>query len=174
MGASLPNFWLGFLLLLLFAVTFPIVKVVDYGQLKSLILPSLVLAIPVASISIRLFRATLLSNLNKDYVTYAKARGLGSGRIVWVHVMRNALPPLIMLFGQYMGYMIAGSAAVESIFSLKGIGMHLVDAIMARDLPTINGCVLVIALLFVVGRVLADIVNGRLNPVLTDKGRGAL
>lgn len=174
LGASLPNFWLGFLVLLLFAVTFPIVKVVDYGNLMSLILPSLVLAVPVASISIRLFRATLLSNLNKDYVAYAKARGLSNGRIVWVHVTRNSLPPLIMLFGQYMGHMIAGSAIVESIFSLKGVGMYLIDAIMARDLPTINGCVLVIALIFVFGRVLADIVNWRLNPRMMDKGEGAL
>ncbi len=120
LGNSLPNFWLGFLFLLLFAVTIPVIRVVDYGNLKSLILPSLVLAIPVASLSIRLFRATLLSNLAQDYVIYAKARGIAKRRILWVHVLRNSLPPLVMLFFQYIGHMIAGSAIVESIFFLAG------------------------------------------------------
>ncbi|GAB2559817.1 ABC transporter permease [Gracilibacillus alcaliphilus] len=168
LGASLPNFWLGFLVLLFFAVTFPIVEVVD-GNLVSLVFPSLVLATPLASISIRLLRATLLSNLNKDYVTYAKARGLRNGRIVWGHVMRNSLPPLVMLFCQYIGHMLAGSAIVESIFSMQGIGTHLVDAIMARDLPTVNGCVLIIAMIFVFGRTLADIINKRLNPRMINR-----
>lgn len=169
-GASLPNFWLGFLLLLVFAVTLPVFNVVDYGNIGSLVLPSLALAIPVASVSIRLFRAAILSNLNKDYVIYLKARGIGSRRIIWVHVLRNALPPMVTLFGQYFGHMIAGSAVVESIFSLKGIGMHMVNAIVGRDLPTINGCIVVTALLFIFGRMIADGINRLLNPRMMDRG----
>lgn len=170
LGISIPNFWLGFLLLLVFAVTFPVFKVVDHGSLRSLILPSLALAIPIASSAIRLFRATILSNLNKDYVVYAKARGISKNRIIWRHVLKNSLPPMITMFCQYLGYMIAGSAVVESIFSLKGIGMHLVDAIVGRDLPTINGCVLVIALIFVFFNTLADFINLRLNPRMSGEG----
>lgn len=170
LGISVPNFWLGFLLLLVFAVTFPVFRVVDQGSLRSLILPSLALAIPIASSSVRLFRATILSNLNRDYVIYAKARGIGNRQILWGHVLKNSLPPMITMFCQYLGYMVAGSAVVESIFSMKGIGMHLVDAIIGRDLPTINGCVLVIALLFVFFNTLADLINIRLNPRMSGEG----
>lgn len=170
LGISIPNFWLGFLLLLAFAVTLPIFKVVDHGNFRSLILPSLALAIPIASSSIRLFRATILSNLGKDYVVYAKARGIGNRRIIWGHVLKNSLPPMITMICQYLGYMVAGSAVVESIFSMKGIGMHLVDAIIGRDLPTINGCVLVIALIFVFFNTLADLINIRLNPRMSGEG----
>jgi nickel transport system permease protein len=120
LGISIPNFWLGFLLLLVFAVTLPIVKVVDHGSFRSLILALLAFAFPIASSSIRLFRATILSNLNKDYVIHAKARGIGNSRIIWGHVLKNSLPPMITMFCQYLGYMAAGSAVVESIFSLKG------------------------------------------------------
>ncbi|MDQ0166516.1 ABC transporter permease [Bacillus horti] len=169
LGASLPNFWLAFLLLFLLAVSFPIFRVVDYGNIKSLILPSFVLALPVACLSIRLFRATILSNLNEDYIVYAKARGIRTSRIVWGHVLKNSLPPIVTLFFQYIGNLIAGSAIVESIFSLKGIGMHLVDAILARDLPTINGCVLIIALIFVCSRSLAEVINMLLNPSMVER-----
>ncbi|MCG8501467.1 MAG: ABC transporter permease [Firmicutes bacterium] len=169
LGISIPSFWLGFLLLLIFAVTFPIFEVVDYGNIRSLILPALVLAIPAASSFIRLFRATVLSNLNKDYVVYAKARGISTNRIVWGHVLKNSLPPIVTLFFQNLGYMLAGSAVVESVFSLKGIGLHLLNAVMARDLPTINGCVLIIALIFVFCSILADGINMVLNPRMIER-----
>jgi ABC-type dipeptide/oligopeptide/nickel transport system permease component len=163
-GISVPSFWLGFLFLLLFAVTLPIFKIVDYGNMKSLILPSLVLAIPVSSSFTRVFRATLLSNMNKDYVVYAKARGISEARIILAHVLKNSLPPMITLFCQYLGLLTAGSAVVESVFSVQGMGTHLLNAVMARDLPVINGCVLLVAVIFVVFNTLADIINALLNP----------
>lgn len=164
LGISIPSFWLGFVFLLLFAITFPIFKVVDYGTIRSLILPSLVLAIPPASSFTRVFSATLKSNLNKDYVVYARARGISSNRIIWVHVFKNSLPPIITLLFQQLGYMLVGSAVVESVFSLKGLGLHLLNAVTARDLPTINGCVLVIALIFVICSGISDGINLVLNP----------
>jgi ABC-type dipeptide/oligopeptide/nickel transport system permease component len=163
-GISIPAFWLGFLFLLLFAVTIPLFKVVEYGSLKRFILPSLVLAIPAASSFIRVFRATLLSNLHKDYVVYARARGLSMARVILVYVVKNSLPPMVTLFCQHLGLMIAGSAIVESVFSLEGMGNHLLDAVMARDLPAINGCVLLLALGFVIFSALADFINALLNP----------
>jgi ABC-type dipeptide/oligopeptide/nickel transport system permease component len=171
-GISLPNFWLGFVLLLLFAVAVPIFKVADYGNFRSLILPSLSLALPAAASMIRMFRATLLSNMNQDYVEYAKARGVPDSRIMRRHVLGNSLPPFITLFVQYLGYMIAGSAVVENLFSWNGIGTHLVNAIIARDLPSINGCVLVIALFIVVFNMIADAINVWLNPQLANEGGG--
>lgn len=174
LGISLPNFWLGFLLLLVFAVIFPVFKVVDYGNFKSLILPSLALALPTAASTIRLFRATILSNMNEPYVEYARARGLSANRVMWRHVLPNSLPPLITMFSQYLGYMIAGSVVVESLFSWNGIGTHLVQAIIGRDLPTINGCVLVIAVIIVVFNILADMINALLDPRLMLKGKEML
>ena len=171
LGLSMPNFWLGFILLVVLAVMLPIFSVADYGNLKSLILPSFTLAIPMACSSIRLLRATILANMNMDFVTYAKARGISKTNIIWSHVLKNSLPPMITVFCQYLGYMIAGSAIVEIVFSWPGIGSHLVHAIIGRDLPTINGCVLVIAVIFVFCNLLADVLNGWLNPkMLTEKG----
>jgi ABC-type dipeptide/oligopeptide/nickel transport system permease component len=169
LGISIPTFWLGFLFLLLFAITLPVFKIVDYGSIKSLMLPSLVLAIPVASSFTRVFRATLLSNLNKDYVVYAKARGISETRIIWVHVLKNSLPPMVTLFCQYLGLLIAGSVVVESVFSLQGMGTHLLNAVMARDLPSINGCVLLVAVIFVFCSTLADVINALLNPRLKNE-----
>ncbi len=170
-GISIPNFWLGFILLVAFAVNIPLFKVVGYGDFKSLILPSLTIAIPISSMSIRLFRATILSNMNQDFVIYAQARGIPKARIIWGHVVKNSLPPMITVFCQYLGYMIAGSAIVESVFSWPGIGSHLVSAIVGRDLPTINGCVLVIAVIFTLLNLLADLLNIVINPkMLNERG----
>ncbi|WDV46500.1 ABC transporter permease [Clostridiaceae bacterium M8S5] len=164
-GISIPNFWLGFMLLVLFAIIIPVFDVVDYGSFKSLILPSLTLAIPIISSSIRLFRSTLISNMNSDYITYAKARGLSNFTIL-KHLLKNSLSPMITLLFQNLGYMISGSAIVESVFSWPGLGRHLVGAIIGRDLPTINGCVLLMGVVFVVCNLIADILNGMINPRL--------
>jgi ABC-type dipeptide/oligopeptide/nickel transport system permease component len=164
-GLSMPNFWLGFLLLLIFAVTFPIFKVVQTGDgLQALFLPAFALAIPIASSSIRIFRATVLAEMNKDYVTFARARGLSSRRVLWLHVMKNALPPMLTMLCQFFGYMIAGCAVLETVFSLNGLGGYMVNAIIGRDLPAINGCVLVIALIFVAVNTLADLINAKIAP----------
>lgn len=164
MGIPLPSFWLGFILLLVFAVKIPIFKVVDYGGFKSTILPTLTIAIPTASTLIRLLRTTMLANISQDYVVYAKARGLSQARIMFTYVLKNSMPPIITLVFQHFGYMIAGSAIIETVFSWPGIGRLMVDSIAARDLPIINGCLVVIALIFVFSNLIADIINISLNP----------
>lgn len=163
-GISLPSFWLGFLLLTLFAITFSVFKVVDYGGIKSIILPSITLAVPIISSSVRVLRATILSNLSKDYVLYARARGLPLRKIIFRHVLKNALPPTITLFFQNIGFMIGGSAIVESVFSWPGLGNYFVNAILGRDLPAINGCVLIIATIFIICNFIAEFINIILNP----------
>lgn len=165
-GISLPGFWVGFILLTVFAITIPVFKVVDYGNLKSLILPSLTLAIPIIASSVRVLRATILSNLNKDYVLYARARGIPMRQIMFKHVLKNSIPPIITLLFQNIGFMIGGSAIIESVFSWPGIGMYFVNAIIGRDLPAINGCVLVIAIIFVICNLLAEIINKMINPFM--------
>ena len=103
LGISIPAFWLGYLLLTAFAIRIPIFKVVDYGNMRSLILPSITLAASVVSSSVRMLRATILENLKKDYVIYAQARGLPAAQILWKHVLKNALPPMVTLFFQTLG-----------------------------------------------------------------------
>ena len=133
LGISIPAFWLGYLLLTAFAIRIPVFKVVDYGNLRSLILPSITLAASVVSSSVRMLRATILENLKKDYVIYAQARGLSAAQILWKHVLKNALPPMVTLFFQNIGMMIGGSAIVESVFSWPGLGNYFVSAIVNRD-----------------------------------------
>lgn len=163
-GMCVPTFWLGFLLLLAFAVKLPLFKVLPETGIKGYILPSFALAFPVACGMVRLFRSTLLSELSSDYVRYAKARGLSAGRILIHHVMRNALPPIITLFCQYLGYLIAGSAVIESVFSMKGIGSYLIGCVMASDSSSVATCIVMIAAIFVLANLAGDLMNRILCP----------
>ena len=169
-GVSIPGFWLAFLFLLLFASHLSWFKVVDPGSLRGLILPSITVSIPVTASMIRLLRTGILEELSQDYVFYARARGLSFQRILWLHALPNALPPMITLLAQYLGGMIAGSAVVESIFSLRGIGSYLLDAILAYDTPAINGCVVIVAVIFVLCTLVAEGINTKLSPSIVAEG----
>ena len=166
LGISIPAFWLGYLLLTAFAIRIPIFKVVDYGNMRSLILPSITLAASVVSSSVRMLRATILENLKKDYVIYAQARGLSTAQILWKHVLKNALPPMVTLFFQNIGMMIGGSAIVESVFSWPGLGTLCISSIFNRDLPVIQTYVLFIGVLFVVFNLVFDILQTVSDPRL--------
>ncbi len=163
-GICVPTFWLGFLLLLAFAVKLPFFKVLPEPGIKGYILPSLALAFPVACGMIRLFRSTLLSELSSDYVRYAKARGVPASRILTHHVIRNALPPIVTVFCQYLGYLIAGGAVIESVFTLKGIGTYLIESVMASDSTSVATCIVMIAVIFVSANLLGDLINRFLCP----------
>ena len=130
---------------------------------KDFILPALALAIPVAAGNIRVFRSSLLEGYSQDFVLYARSRGVSERRIAFM-VSRFALPPLVTMLAQSFGFMIAGSAMVESVFSIPGIGSMLVTALNARDTITINACVLLTAAIFVLVNFIADLVNIALNP----------
>ncbi len=164
LGICMPTFWLGFLLLLAFAVKLPVFSVLPEPGIKGLLLPSFALAVPMICIFIRVFRSSLLGELSRDYVDYAKARGLSHGRIIIHHVMRNALPPVVTLFCQYLGYLFAGSAVVESVFSLSGIGSYLIACVVAADATAVATCVMIIAGVFVIANLTGDIINRLLCP----------
>ena len=164
LGICLPTFWLGFLLLLAFAVKLPLFTVLPAPGIKGLLLPSFTLAVPMICAFIRVFRSSLLGELNRDYVIYAKSRGLSPGRIILRHVMRNSLPPIVMLFCQYLGYLIAGSAVVESVFSLSGIGSYLMACVVAADATAVSTCIVIIAAVFVLANLAGDIINRLLCP----------
>ena len=164
LGICTPPFWLGFLLLYLFAVRLSWFKVLPKPGLKGYLLPSLTLALPMACAIIRLFRSALLAELSSDYVQYAKGRGLSSSRILTHHVLRNALPPIITVFCQYFGYLIAGSAVVESVFSLKGVGSYLIGCVSSSDATATATCIVIIAGIFVTANLAGDIINRLLCP----------
>ncbi len=163
-GLSFPTFWLGFLLLIAFAVKHPIFTVVPAPGIKGYILPSFSLAVPVIAGVIRVFRASLLKETSSDYALFAKARGLTRGRILISHAMRNALPPVVTMFCQYLGYLIAGAAVVENVFTLNGLGTYLVGCVAAADSTAVATCAVLIAVIFVAANLAGDLVNRLLCP----------
>lgn len=164
LGISIPSFWFGYVLLSLFAIKIPIFKVVEYGNFRSLILPSITLATPVISSSVKLLRTTLLENASQEYVTYARARGISYKKILYKHILKNSLPPMITLFFQNIGMMIAGSVIVESVFSWPGLGSYFMTAIINRDTPAITGCMLMLGVIFVMSNYISESINHLLNP----------
>ena len=172
LGICVPAFWLGFLLLLAFAVRLNWFSVAPVPGFKGLILPSFALSFPVSCAFIRLFRSSLLAEMGRDYVLYAKARGLSPGRILARHVMRNALPPMITLFCQYLGYLLAGGAVVESVFSLSGIGGYMIGCVLAADITAVATCIVLIAAVFVLANLAGDILNRLLCPWIVRESNG--
>ncbi len=160
---SVPNYWIGSMLLLAFAVSLPWFSIMGAESLKDLILPALALAIPVAAGNIRVFRSSFIDGYSSDFVMYARARGVSELKIAAM-VSRYALPPLVTMLGQSFGFTIAGSAMVESVFSIPGTGSMLVTALNSRDTITINACVLVIAVIFVAVNFIAELINTALDP----------
>jgi ABC-type dipeptide/oligopeptide/nickel transport system permease component len=167
---SVPNYWIGFMLMLAFAVQLPWFGIMGAENLRDLVLPSLAAAIPTAAANIRVFRSSLLDGYNSDFVMYARARGISERKIAGM-VSRYALPPLVTLLGQSFGFTIAGSAMIEFVFSIPGVGSMLVTALGSRDTVTVNACVLVIAVIFVAVNFLAEVINAFLNPKEQTKER---
>lgn len=164
LGICLPPFWFGFLLLLAFAVKLPLFSVVPAAGIKGLILPSVALAFPVICSTVRVFRAALLEELHCDYVSFALANGMTSGQILRRKVLRNTMPTLITLFCQYISYLIAGSAIVEKVFSINGVGSYLMACITAADSFAIAACMLIVAAVYLVMEFLGDMLNFALCP----------
>ncbi len=163
-GLSFPTFWLGFLLLIAFAVKHPIFTVVPSPGIKGYILPSFALAVPVIAGFIRVFRASLLKETGSDYALFARARGLTRGRVLISHAMRNALPPVVTMFCQYLGYLIAGGVVVENVFTLNGLGTYLVGCVAAADSTAVATCAMLVAVIFVAANLAGDLINHLLCP----------
>lgn len=163
-GASIPSFWLGFLLIYFFSVKLGIFPVMGRGSIMHVVLPSLTLALGLAGIYTRLLRNNLLENLQHQFVFYARARGLKERVVLGKHVLKNALVPVINAFGMSFGYMLAGSVIVENIFAWPGLGRLITCSIFNRDYPMIQCYVLFMAVIFVVSNLLADVVSALLDP----------
>ncbi len=164
-GMSIPTFWLGLLLIFFISVRLGWLPSTSTGNsLESLVLPALTLALPESAIISRVVRASMLEVLYREYIVTARAKGLREMRVVTKHALRNALIPVITFIGLQMGYLLAGSTVVESIFARQGIGRLAVNAIAARDYPMVQGVVLVTATVYVLINTLTDMLYAVINP----------
>lgn len=169
-GVSMPNFWVGLLLLYWISLKLGLLPVICSGSdFRSLILPSVTLAIAMAAKYTRQVRTAVLEELSQDYVTGARARGVKESVILWRHVFPNSLLPLITLLGLSLGSLLGGTAVVEVIFSYPGLGNLAVQAITSYDYPLIQGYVLWIALIYMVINLLVDISYNFVDPRMREK-----
>lgn len=164
-GMSIPTFWLGLLLIFFISVRLGWLPSTSTGNsLESLVLPALTLALPESAIISRVVRASMLEVLYREYIVTARAKGLRETLVVMKHALRNALIPVITFIGLQMGYLLAGSTVVESIFARQGIGRLAVNAIAARDYPMVQGVVLVTATIYVLINTFTDLMYAIINP----------
>ena len=164
LGVSIPNFWLGPMLILVFSLWLGWTPVSGREGLASLVLPALTLGTSLAAVLARMVRSSLLEVLEEDFMRTARAKGLDENTVVWRHGLRNALLPVVTLVGLQLGALLGGAVITETVFSWPGIGLLLVDAIQARDYPVVQGCVLTISTTYVLVNLGTDLVYGVIDP----------
>lgn len=192
LGISMPSFWLGIILILIFSVKLhwlPVQGRIDYdaglqtvtgfyvldsiltgngpaliSSLKHLVLPSIALGSAVAAIVARVLRSSLLEILRSDYVKLARAKGAGETTVVMKHAVRNALIPTVTVVGLQVGVLLGGNMIVETVFSWPGLGRLVVEAIFNRDFPLVQGAVMIYAFIFVAANLVVDVLYTYLNP----------
>jgi peptide/nickel transport system permease protein len=184
LGISMPIFWLGTLLVEAFAFKLAVVPSFGIGPallpsvsalfggkagpigsyLSHLLLPALTLGLAGVGIVSRMVRTTMIEVLGQDYIRTARAKGLTRGTVIWRHGLRNALLPVVTILGLQIGYLLGGAVIVESIFAWPGIGRLTVNAILARDFPLVQGCVLVIATMFALVNLIVDVSYAIIDP----------
>jgi peptide/nickel transport system permease protein len=163
-GISMPNFWLGPLLAIVFAVRLGWLPVSGTGGLSHLILPAVTLGAALSAILARMTRASLLEELRELYVLAARARGLSGMRAVVKHAFRNSLIPIVTIIGLQFGAVLTGTIITETIFAWPGLGRLLIQAISFRDYPLVQGCILFISITYVAMNLLTDLTYGFLDP----------
>ena len=156
-GVSMAGFWLGLMLMFIFAGNLRWLPPTGSGGIEYLILPTLALGLPRIGYIARITRSSLLEVLDQDYIRTARAKGLAERIVVVKHGLRNALIPIISLMGLDLGYVIGGSVVIESVFARPGIGYMMLKAIISRDFPVLQGCMFVLAAAIILSNILADV-----------------
>ena len=163
-GISIPNFWLGPLLAIVFAVTLGWLPVSGSGTLAHMVLPAITLGAPLGAVLARMTRASVLEELRELYVLAARARGVSRTRAVLRHAFRNSLIPIVTVLGLQMGAVLTGAVITETIFAWPGVGRLLIQSINFRDYTLVQGCILLIAVTYVAMNLLTDLAYGLLDP----------
>lgn len=163
-GQSVPVFWVGMLLVLLFAVKLKILPTGGIGGMSHLILPAIALGIHLLALVTRLLRASLSDALGSDYVRTARAKGLLPGKVVAKHALRNSLLPVVTIVGLEIGSLLGGSVVTETVFAWPGVGQLLVQSIYNRDYPLVQGAIIILAGIFVLVNLIVDICYAAIDP----------
>ena len=178
LGLALPNFWLGMLLVLMFAVTlhwvsaggFPGWNAGFFTALQSLTLPAIALAAPQGAILARVLRAALIETLHEDYIRSARAKGAGEWRVLWRHAVPNAMVPVLTILGMQFSYLLAGGVIIENVFFLPGLGRLVLQAIVQRDLIVVQSVVVVLVFAVVCVTFLVELAYAAIDPQLRAAG----
>jgi len=163
-AASLPDFWLGLMLMLIFSYYLGLTPISGYGRPEHIILPALTLGIGLAGLITRLTRSSMLEVIRQDYITAAKAKGMSGRSVIFKHALRNALIPIVTVLGLQFGFLLAGAFFVEWVFAWPGIGRLAVQAIQQRDYPVVLGALLVTSIAYVVINIVVDIIYSYIDP----------
>ena len=164
LGVAIPNFWLAVLLILIFSIQLDVLPVLGQGSPQAIILPALSLGWGFAAIITRLVRASMIEVLNQPYITTARAKGLAGHVVVVRHALKNAVIPVVTILGLQVANLLSGAVVVESIFARQGIGSLAVRAILAKDIPLIQGVVIFVAVIYVLVNLLVDLGYALLDP----------
>jgi len=172
LGVSVPGFWLGLMALLVFSVHLGLIPStgfvplwIDFWEgLRFMILPSLTLGVYMAAVVARMTRSSMLEVLRLEYVTHARAKGLGEWKVMTKHALKNAFAPTLTTIGLQYGMLLGGAVVTETVFSLPGLGKYLVTSIYMRDYPVVQGCILFIALVYVLINMVVDLLYSYFDP----------
>ena len=170
LGISFPNFWLGIMLIIIFAVKLRWFPASGYQGLEYLVLPSVALGLILSGILARLVRSSMLEVLNQQYINTARSKGIKEWIVVIKHGLRNALIPTVTFIGLQFGTLLGGTVIIEQVFSWPGIGRMLIDAISQRDFPVIQGSVIILSFLMIFVNLLVDISYGFIDPRIRQGG----
>ena len=170
LGASIPQFWLGYVLIFLFSVKLDMFPVEGRGTWQHFVLPSITLSLALIAIYTRLLRASVLEELENVYVVYGRTRGIKEKTIMVKHVLRIAISPMLTGLGMNLGKLLTGTIIVEQVFSWPGFGRFFIEAIFNRDIPVIQGYVVLAACLFIVCNLIVDLVQLYIDPRISRKG----
>ncbi len=164
LGVSIPNFWLSLILIYIFAVALGWLPATGGGGLNRLILPAVALAVQQTALIARLVRAHMVEVLQEDYIKTARAKGLAERTVYLQHALRNALIPVVTLLGLNFGYLLSGAVIVETVFARPGVGRMIVDGILNKDFPVVQGAVLLTATIYLLVNLLTDVSYALIDP----------
>lgn len=163
-GISLPNFWIGFLLIMFFSVKLRWLPTTGVGSWKNLVLPAVALGTSIAAIIARFTRSSIVEVLKEDYIRTARAKGLREKTVTWGHAFRNSMISVVTVVGLQFGFLLGGSVVTEAVFAYPGLGQLLVESVNYRDYPAIQSLILIFSLQFIIINLIVDILYAILNP----------
>jgi len=166
LGQSMPVFWTGIMLILLFAVSWRLLPVSGWATWASVVLPVATLAAALAPLQLRIVRSSMLEVIGLDYVRTARAKGLSERRVIWRHALRNTALPLVTVLGLQFGFLLGGAVVTETVFAIPGVGRLIVAAIGQLDFPVVQAAVFLLAMLIVLVNFAVDMLYAVLNPMI--------